>query len=309
VDCGAKIPMRVRFYDVGQALATLVTLPDGRHILVDAGERPARAGCGTVCRTKHEHLLDELEHDLGGDPISMLWVTHQHSDHVGGTPGVLEKFKVEVYVDNGQALGKTQVKTARALARARGAELVAVDPAQPRSPIRGSGPALKIRPVLPAAWTSDCEDEPNSCSIGLRIDYCQSSVLFTGDAEADEEQDLEPYGKVTVLQVGHHGSDTSSSSDFLAKVSPKYAVISTADRGEGLNKTYCHPRAATVAALNSALGGEASATVAAFDGSVSCTKATDATWRSIPTSERMWVTSRDGDVTLTTTGDGVFVRE
>lgn len=309
VDCSAKKPLRVHFYDVGQALSALVDLPDGRHILVDAGESPTRAGCGTVCRLKHEHLLERLQSDLNGGTISMVWITHQHSDHVGGAAGVLEKFRIEVYADNGQDLAKRQVSNARALAAARGAEIVTIDPEHSRTPIEGSGTALKIRSVLPASWPVDCGEDPNSCSIGLRIDYCSSSVLFTGDAEYVEESGLEPYGHITLLQVGHHGSDTSSSTDFLAVVSPKYAVISAGRKGEGLNSTYCHPREVTVNALTTILGSRDATAVTAFDGAVNCRTAPDSHWHTVRGSDRLWVTARDGDVTLVTTGDGVFARE
>jgi len=309
VDCSSKLPLRVRFYDVGQALAALVDLPDGRHLLVDAADSPTRAGCGTVCKERHDHLLERLAHDLNGQPISMLWITHQHSDHLGGAPAVLSTFRVEVYVDNGQDLGKTQVKRARQTAQVRNTQVAIVGPSNTKTPIADSGAALKLRPVVPAEWPTACEDDPNSCSIALRIDYCSSTILFTGDAEDIEEDGLDPGGQVTLLQVGHHGSDTSSSPSFLGRISPKYAVISAGKKGEGLNKTYCHPRQVTVAALTSVLGGPGPTPILAFDGSVSCRRGKDSNWKNVPASPRIWATSRDGDVTLTTKGDGTFVRE
>jgi competence protein ComEC len=309
LNCAAKRPLRVRFYDVGQALAALVELPDGRNILVDAGEGPTRAGCGSVCRARHEHLLERLEHDLNGSAIALLWITHQHSDHVGGAVGILSRFPVEVFADNGESLGKTLITRVRETARRTGAKVVSITPVHAGAPIPGNGSALKIRSVVPAAWPVDCEEDANSCSIGLRIEYCASSVLFTGDAEDVEESDLAVHGAVTLLQVGHHGSETSSSEAFLRKVSPRYAVISAGRPGEGLNSTYCHPRQPSVDALTTTLGGSGSLTLTAFDGTVSCTKADATHWRRVRVSDRLWSTSRDGDVTLVTTGDGVFVRE
>jgi competence protein ComEC len=143
----------------------------------------------------------------------------------------------------------------------------------------------------------------------LRIDYCASSILFSGDAEAEEEALLHPHGTVTLLQVGHHGSDTSSGAPFFAKVQPKYAVISAGSQGDGMNKTYCHPRALTVTALTQALGGAGAKPIHAFDAKTSCQKGTDANWIDVPASDHLWATERDGDVVLTTTGDGVFARE
>jgi hypothetical protein len=76
-----------------------------------------------------------------------------------------------------------------------------------------------------------------------------------------------------------------------------------------MNKTYCHPRASTVKALTTALGGPGSKAIQCFDAQVKCTKATDANWIDVPASDRMWATERDGDITLSTTGDGTFTRE
>jgi hypothetical protein len=110
--------MTVHFYDVGQALAVLVDLPDGRHVLVDAGDNPHRAECDD-CATKHEHLIAKLRSDLAGAPIDLMWITHQHSDHIGGAPDVLGMFKVGTYVDNGRDPGKAEVRRAHEAADKR----------------------------------------------------------------------------------------------------------------------------------------------------------------------------------------------
>lgn len=310
VSCEMRLPMRVRFYDVGQALAVHVELPDGRHLLVDAGENPRRAGCGAVCADAHRHLLESLERHLGGDPIALLWITHQHSDHVGGAEGVLRNFRVEVYADNGQSLGNAPVRRARQMARAAGVRVAVIDPAHRSMPFRTTGRALRIEPVVPKkTWPTSCDDDANSCSIGLRVEYCSSVVLFTGDAEEDEEAVLEAKGGVTLLQVGHHGSDTSSSPAFIDGLAPRYAVISSGDKGKGLNRTYCHPRAVTVENLTEKLGGSGAGTILAFDGLASCRRAGETHWTRVASSDRLWSTSRDGDVTLVTYGDGEFVKE
>src|SRR4051794_19015519 len=105
------------------------------------------------------------------------------------------------------------------------------------------------------ALREGCAKNANICSIALLIDYCSSSVLFTGDAEAIEEADLAIDAPVTLLQVGHHGSKTSSTPTLLDRTKPKYAVISAGKPGEGTNATYCHPRKETVDALTGILGG------------------------------------------------------
>jgi competence protein ComEC len=182
-----------------------------------------------------------------------------------------------------------------------------VDPDHRRIPLANS-PDVALAAVVPPAWPASCAHDPNECSIGLRIDFASSSVLFLGDAEHDEERLIDPGGPVTLLQIAHHGSETSTTPGFLAKTKPKYAVISAGGPGEGMNREYCHPRALIVERLTRSLGGAGSTALQAFDGE-RCDRATDADWRSIPTSERLWATERDGDVVLATAGDGLFTRE
>jgi competence protein ComEC len=306
VACGGA-PLRVHFYNVSQALAVLVDLPDGRHILVDAGEAPDRAGCGEPCKNAHGHLLNQLATDLDGKDIDILWATHQHSDHIGGVPGVLAKFSAKVYVDNGEDVTKAGVKKARAAAAAKKAKLLTVAP-QHALPASYSGTDVKLTSIVPGKWPSKCSTNPNICSIGLRIDYCESSLLFVGDAEEGEEAVLDPKGRVTLLQVGHHGSRTSSSKDFLSKTAPKYAVVSAGLPGEGTNKTYCHPAKGTISNLDTTLGDEQGRLLRAF-ANAKCGGSTDSDWADVPTSLHLWATPRDGDVVLFTAGDGVFTRK
>lgn len=307
VGCGGGRSLTVHFYDVGQALAALVDLPGGRHILVDAGDSPARPRCGNACADNDRHLLRGLGDDLHGTPIDLLWITHQHSDHIGGAPEVLETFKVGTYVDNGRDDRKSEVVRAHRAAEKRGTTARVVDPDHPQVPF-ADAPDVRVTPILPAAWPPRCSHDPNECSIALRIDFCASSVLFTGDAEHDEEAMLDPRGSVTLLQVAHHGSDTSTTPGFLMKVRPKYAVISAGKPDESVNTTYCHPRALIVKRLTTLAGGPGAKTLKSFDGD-RCANAVPSDWVDVPTSDRLWATERDGDVVLTTTGDGNFTRQ
>jgi competence protein ComEC len=298
--------MTVHFYDVGQALAVLVELPDGRHVLVDAGDEPHRSGCGEACAAANAHLLSSLRADLHGAPIDLLWLTHPHSDHIGGAPAVLEAFPVGQYVDDGRAPNKGEVRRARRAAEEHGVPVHVVQPGDAAVPLASSGD-VHLAAIVPPAWPASCARDPNECSIGLRIDDCASSVLLPGDAEHEEEGMLDPGGPVTLLQVPHHGSETSTSPAFLSKARPRYAVISAGKRGDGMNRDYCHPRAIVVKRLSRVLGGATTRSLESFDGD-RCDRATAEDWVAVPTSERLWATERDGDVVLTTTGDGVFRR-
>src|SRR5438105_4572806 len=255
VTCSSKKPLRVRFYSIEQGLSALVDLPDGRHILVDTAASSIAPGCGSAaCANRHDHLVAKLTHDLAGKPIDLMWITHQHEDHLGGAPDLLSRFKVLNYVDNGRAPTSPEVISARNAAKAAGAAIGVVDPSRLASPL-ASTMALRIRPIVPHAWVGGCNSDENLCSIGLRIDYCGASALFVGDAELQEEAQLDPLGHATLLQLGHHGSNTSSGPAFLAKVTPKIAVVSAGRPGFGMNRSYCHPRASTIKRVTEILGG------------------------------------------------------
>lgn len=297
--------MTVKFYDVGQGLAALVTLPDGRRVLVDTGEQPKRAGCGPACRRWSSHLLEGLAADVGaGKSIDLLWITHQHSDHNGNAETILQSYAVGVYTDNGTRNGNRRVQSIRETARARGARVWVSEPGRDNSPLPATA-EVSIQPIVPERWPVKCDKHPNDCSIGLRVNYCSSSVLFTGDAEEHEEVALPVQKPATLLQVGHHGSLTSSSAEFLDRVQPEYAVISSGKVNEGTNRTYCHPRRETVEALTKRLGGVGTKTMRVFQGT-SCREQSPGDWVEVPVSDRLFATARDGDVVLTTTGDGRF---
>lgn len=310
--CDGKGTLRAHFYDVAQGLAILIELPDGRRIMVDAGDSATRAGCEGVCAKSEEHLLATLKRDAPDGSIDGLWITHPHSDHEGGASALLDAFDVRWLADNGRDLTKPVPEHAHKAAARRGTAIHSIAPPTfDASFLRGAWPEsiLNVRAVVPDRWHPDCREDENECSIGLRVDYCQSSILIVGDAEKSEETRLETFGPATLLQVGHHGSDTSTSEAFLERVQPKYAVISAGKPDEGLNATYCHPRAATIDRLDRHLGGKRDAKIRAFDGKAHCKAGLEAHWRDVASSDRIWATERDGDVVLSTRGDGVFARE
>jgi competence protein ComEC len=300
--CGGAV-MAVHFYNVGQALAVLVSLPDGRRILVDTGEQPDRAGCGEPCRRWSQHLLELLATDVPDRRLDMIWTTHQHSDHAGNAATILDTFQVSTYVDNGTNLHSRVIQAARVSAEKHGTRVAVVHPENTGVPLP-STPEVRLTSVVPEQWPADCHRHPNDCSIGLRLDYCRSSVVFVGDAEQREETVLDMSGPVTLLQVGHHGSDSSSSADFLARVSPHVAVVSAAEPGVGTNRTYCHPRRAAVERLSAVLGG-ATAPMRVFAGK-KCWESSGDDWTDVAASRALFLTARDGDVTLATNGDGQF---
>lgn len=296
LDCAGQRPMRVRYYDVGQASAALIDLPDGRAILVDAGDQRGQ-------------LLGKLRADLGGRPLALLWITHPHADHLGVARDVLKKFTVRTYVDNGREVASGRswwslgpASAARREAGRRGVHVETVSPKTPNVPLGGNGTALRLSAVVPPEWPRSCvEGNANNCSIGLRIDYCDSSVLLLGDAETEEQRAFTEIRPATLLLVPHHGSDTSTSAKALEAFRPRYAVISGGDRNK-----YCTPTAGAVKRLNYIINSTSTSTMAAAS-----SRSADGTcsWTDVPRPDGLWSTAADGDVVLVTTGDGMFRRE
>ena len=299
--CGGE-ELTVHFYDAGQALAVLVELPGGQKILVDTGESPSRHECQS-CVNWSKRVLSGLKEDLGGDSIDMLWITHPHSDHLGNAAQILREFSVLNYVDNGRELRGKNLKEIRQVAYVQKVPVTVIDSMHTLLPIQ-TPKDVRLRAIVPSTWNCS-SDDANNCSIGLRIDYCASSILFVGDAEKMEEGELDTHGAVTLLQVGHHGSNTSSTQQFIDRVQPRYAVISSAKRGEGTNRGYCHPSQSVVERLTVSIGGAATKTIKAFDDHAKCDNA-NANWSDTPASDNLWSTAQGGTVRLTTNGNGRF---
>jgi competence protein ComEC len=99
----------------------------------------------------------------------------------------------------------------------------------------------RVRILAPSPDYVAGEAPTNDDSLVLEVTYKKRSVLLTGDAERPIENDMLADGElhpVTLLKVGHHGSKTSSSEEFLSQVSPKFALIS-----DGYKNQFHHPNA------------------------------------------------------------------
>jgi len=140
-----------------------------------------------------------------------------------------------------------------------------------------------------------------------KLTFGTTSFLFPGDTEEEQEElllndaDVKKALNADVLKVAHHGSDTSSSPEFLEAVSPTWMVISAGKKDEGTNKGYKHPRLSTVRNLLAFAGDQTGArTIDAYD-------ATKKQWSQLRIWGRLFVTAKDGTVVLST--DGTDVRK
>ncbi|MDD6275954.1 MAG: ComEC/Rec2 family competence protein [Clostridia bacterium] len=222
--------MTVSFIDVGQGDCTLITEGD-TVILVDAGESFAAQ---TVVRYME---------DLDIDSIDCLIATHPHSDHIGGLPEVMESFTVNdvIMTDLPEDLVPT-TKTYEDFLNAVSGNSKRVIPAEPDETY--SYGKINVEILGPINES----DNLNSMSVVSRISYGDTTVMLTGDAEKDEERDILsefPDVSADILKVGHHGSKTSTCTEWLEAVDPEYAVISC-----GEDNDYGHPNQTTLDKLD-----------------------------------------------------------
>lgn len=212
----------IHFVDVGQGDCTLV-MCGGQSLLIDAGENG------------HETEVLNYLRSMNVDKLDYIIATHQHSDHIGGIPEVLEEYEADNIIMPRLTKEQTPTNsTYKAFLTALQNSDAKIISAKPGSVYQlGNAEFEILGPV-----TDDCDDI-NSMSAVTRITYGENSFLVTGDAEKDEELEIIENGSnldCDVLRVGHHGSTTSSCKDFLDAVTPEICVVSC-----GANNDYGHP--------------------------------------------------------------------
>lgn len=217
---------KVHFIDVGQGDAIYCELPNDVDILIDAGDN----GYGsTVVNYLKSRNVDDIE---------LLVATHAHADHIGGLPEVFAAYDVEAVIDSGVSSTSQTYNRYWSAVQTEGA---------------------KYQEASGQSWTfENCKfevlgpvktyDDLNNSSVITKLTCPGATFLFTGDAEAEAEGAiLHKNLDANILKVGHHGSKTSTSDAFLAKVSPEVAVIMV-----GKDNRYSHPGQETLNKLAAA---------------------------------------------------------
>ena len=219
----------VHFIDVGQADSALIEC-DGETMMIDGGNV---ADSNVVAAYLKKEDVTELNYVV---------CSHAHEDHVGGLSGALSVTKADnIYAPKTEANTKAY-KNFKKKAEEQNVEI--------KHPNVGDEIQLGSSMVEFLGPVDENGKDLNSTSIVLKITYGNTSFLFTGDAESDEEEEILNSGadlKSTVLKVGHHGSRTSTSYPFLREVMPQYAVISV-EKGN----SYGHPNEETLSKLSDA---------------------------------------------------------
>jgi len=229
--------------DVSQGDSLLLVFPGGETMLVDAGGFPGM-----------ERMRRKPKLDIGEDVISpYLWerrirhldyavLTHGHSDHMGGLAAVLDNFRPrELWI--GPEPETPQWKIVRQHAQNDGVRIVPLNRASASVTIGGA----KVRILAPAVSYVPADSSTNDDSLVMEVSFGRRSFLLTGDAERAAEDNMLESGElrpVTLLKVGHHGSKTSSSEEFLSQIAPRFAIIS-----DGYKNQFHHPHPTVLSRL------------------------------------------------------------
>lgn len=223
---GKRDPLVIRFLDVGQSAATLLSVGK-THVLVDAGRHD---------RTDVLSYLDQY----GVDRLAVAAGTNSDADHIGQLPQVIESYDPKVVMLPGTV--KTTAVFARTITAIENSSAVYEEPR--------AGDTSKVGPLLfEFAGPTTITDDANDDSLVFRVTYGKFKILFTGDAEARGEAAAVAHGGLDadIYVVGHHGSATSSSAPLISAVTPEVAVYSA-----GLGNQYGHPSPDTVSQLRAA---------------------------------------------------------
>jgi len=207
--------LTVTVIDVGQGDSILIEFPGTSKMLIDGGGLPT----GTF--DIGESVVSPFLWDKGIKRIDRLVLTHPHPDHLNGLAAVARNFRIGEFWEGTPAPEDPRYRLLRD-------ELQAV---VHRRIVRGFGQSVggvDIAAIAPAA-SSETDSPDNDSSLVFRLTYGTTSLLLTGDISREIEKEILAAGidvRAQVLKAPHHGSNSSSSEEFLAAVRPEYVVIS-----------------------------------------------------------------------------------
>lgn len=228
--------LAVSFLDVGQGDAIYIRTPNGNDVLIDGGPDD------TVIQKLHE-VMPSFDKD-----ITMVVETHPDKDHIAGLAQVFEQYEIKNFLHSEVSSGTSfdialqdhaAAESGMGTIIARRGERIILD--------KKYGVYLDI--LFPDQDTTHFK-ETNDASIVARLVYGDTSFILNGDSPISVEQFLSRNDrqglKSTVLKLGHHGSQTSTSDEFLNQVAPEYAIVSA-----GKNNSYHHPHPSVIDRVNS----------------------------------------------------------
>jgi competence protein ComEC len=214
---------RFLHFDVGQADATLITAP-GATVLIDAGD------------WRQRDMVPHLR-DAGVASIDLMILTHPHADHIGQVPAILEAFPVtEVWMSGWAHESQTFERVVTAVLASNAGYH------EPRAGEVQRLGDLVVEVLHPVEPLRDVHD-----NLSVRVRFGNFAAIYTGDAEAEHEAEMIARHadlRAQLLQLGHHGSRTSSSRSFVEAVGPELAIYSAAEDSQ-----YNHPHTEVVSRI------------------------------------------------------------
>jgi len=224
--------LEVHFIDVGQGDAILIRLPDQKDIFIDAGS-------GTSASTERKNQFSDYLFDMSIEELEYLIITHAHSDHVNMADILVNNYDINTIMfhdlyENTSMVFRNFVDLSNSK---QDADVVTIGEEWEFFTFENQEYSYKMNIYAPGTSFSN---DSNSQSILCLLEYHETKVLFTGDATIETEEYFinlfeEPLD-IDILKIGHHGSATSTSEEFLDFLTPEYAVICVAE-----NNAYNHP--------------------------------------------------------------------
>ena len=232
--------LKVTFIDVGQGDCELIQTPEGKTILIDAGEGATEWSSYDAGKKVVVPFLE----GLNIEKIDYVVISHAHNDHIGGLRAVLNRFKVENFVDPGLQYPSWVYEGLLELVDQKNINYIE---AKAGDEFKWDK-YCKFKVLSPPSRFFRGGSEANENSIILKLTYNDISFLFTGDAERIAEKTVVRNFRddllCTILKVAHHGSTTSTSDIFLDWAQPLIAVIEV-----GSENRWGHPRRETLKRL------------------------------------------------------------
>ena len=214
--------LKVHYLDVGQGDSIFIELPNNETMLIDAAES-----------YQSDKIINYLK-NLNYQKIDYVIGTHPHTDHIGGLKNIINTFEIgKIYMPKVVSTTKTYESLLMAIKEKN----LKINTAKAGTTIIDTD-TLKINILAP---NSSTYTELNNYSAVTKITYGTTKFLFMGDAEKLSENEIKENVTADVIKIGHHGSNTSSSINFIKKVNAKYGIISV-----GLNNKYNLPKEETI---------------------------------------------------------------
>lgn len=222
--------------EIGELTLTMIDVGQADSFLLQQGNQVALIDCGT--RSTGKDVVKYLkEHEIS--KIDYLFGTHPHDDHMGGMYDVITNFDIEKViipeVEKGKVTSNWYLKLMNELSK----EHYRVEYAKVgQTYYLGKATINVIGPI------SEEPSNVNNYSTVLKVSFGEMDVIMTGDAETSVEKEIlqtDANLDAEILKMGHHGSDTSSSKEFLDAISPDYALISV-----GTGNKFKHPCLSTM---------------------------------------------------------------